>query len=81
MSTQALTVCDSCNTVIPDDSRDVAVAEFRIGSNDKHDFIVHQTCMTGMLEGICRRELFFPALGTVLTASPGEIGTPFAPAC
>src|SRR6266568_54039 len=53
------TVCDSCNSPIPDDSGDIAVAKFRIGSHGKHDFIVHQTCMMSILEDICREELRF----------------------
>lgn len=67
MSTQTLTCCDYCNQVIPDESRDIAVAKFRIGACGKHDFIVHQTCMMGMLEQICRSELRF-----LSRTSPGE---------
>lgn len=82
MSTKTVTACDYCDNVIPFDSRDIMVAEFRIGSFDKHDFLVHQTCIMDMLAGICNRELLlFPALSTVLNTSPGEVGSPFAPAC
>lgn len=59
MSTKTFTACDSCDEIIPFESPDIAIAEFRIGSLDRHCFIVHQTCMMKMLEWICRDELRF----------------------
>jgi hypothetical protein len=51
------TSCDYCKGLIPDYSTNIVIAKFRIGSHEKHDFLVHQTCIMDKLRAICSEEM------------------------
>lgn len=56
-----MTACNHCQEIIPFDSADIVIAGIRFGSCPEREFVVHQTCIMAMLEGICRENLRFLA--------------------